>query len=324
MKSYWELEQVPADLPPTVVTIGNFDGVHRGHIAILDRTRELASTLQLDSLALIFDPHPTRVVRPDRAPALLTLPVERLWRFRQLGFHAGVVMKFTPEVAALSPKEFIQRVVVDRLHARAVVVGENFRFGCRQAGDFTRLRALGEELGFRAEAVPALEVSGEPISSTRIRVAVSSGDLGVARRLLGRPFSLQGPIVTGHGVGSRETVPTLNLKPEAEILPPTGVYVTMTCDPLRGQTWKSISNVGYRPTFDGENLSVETHVLDEWRGEQPERIGLAFYRRLREEKRFASADRLKHQIQSDIRSAERYLHRLSALKTSNPEATPRP
>jgi len=319
MKSYWGLDQVPADLTPSVVTIGNFDGVHRGHTAILQRALKRAETLGTEASALVFDPHPTRVVRPEQAPALLSLPAERLQRFEQLGLHTGIVMRFTPEVAALTPEQFVRQVVVDRLRASAVVVGENFRFGCRQAGDFTLLRALGAELGFEAEAVPAVQVGGQVVSSTRIREAVSAGDLRLARRLLGRPFSLQGPIVKGHGVGTRETVPTLNIKPDAEVLPPTGVYVTLTCDPATNRTWKSISNIGYRPTFGGGDLSVETHVLDEWEGARPESIHVTLYQRLRPEKRFDSADSLKQQIAFDILSARRYLERLSSLRALQTE-----
>ena len=313
MKSYWGLEQVPADLPPSVVTIGNFDGVHRGHAAILQRALKLAEDLGTEASALVFDPHPTKVVRPTQAPALLSLPAERLQRFEQLGLHTGVVMRFTPEVAALTPEQFVRQVIVERLRARAVVVGENFRFGCRQAGDFTRLQALGSELGFDAEAVPAVQIAGQVVSSTRIRQGVSAGDLRLARRLLGRPFSLQGPIVKGYGVGSRETVPTLNIKPDTEVLPPTGVYVTLTCDTKSNRTWKSISNIGYRPTFGGDDLSVETHVLDEWEGAQPETIQVTLLQRLRPEKKFDSADSLKKQIAFDIQSARRYLERLSSF-----------
>jgi riboflavin kinase/FMN adenylyltransferase len=314
MKAYWGLDQVPADLPPSVVTIGNFDGVHRGHAAILQHALELAETLGVETSALVFDPHPTKVVRPTQAPALLSLPAERLQRFEQLGLDTGVVMRFTPEVAALTPEQFVQQVVVERLRARAVVVGENFRFGCRQAGDFTRLQSLGADLGFEAQAVPAVEIGGRVVSSTRIREAVSAGDLRLARRLLGRPFSLQGPIVKGYGVGTRETVPTLNIKPDTEVLPPTGVYVTLTCDPESNRTWKSISNIGYRPTFGGDTLSVETHVLDEWAEVRPESIKVTLLQRLRPEKRFDSADKLKEQIAFDIASARRYLERLSNLK----------
>jgi riboflavin kinase/FMN adenylyltransferase len=297
-----------------VLTIGNFDGVHRGHQAILTRSVEKARTAGLEAVALIFDPHPTKVVRPGQSPPLLTSAAERLRRFKKLGVAAAVVMKFTPEVAAMSPAAFVAEVVVKRLRARSVIVGENFRFGCRQAGDFGALRSLGEESGFEPEAVPAFRVEGEPVSSTRVRSAAAAGDMRLARHLLGRPFSLRGRVVSGHGVGARETVPTLNLEPDSQVMPASGVYVTTTCDVDSGNRWNSVSNVGYRPTFDGQDLSVETHVLDTFDGERPATIRVSFLNRLRGEKRFASAGRLKEQIGIDIRSAQQYFRRLAPLR----------
>ena len=159
MREYWGLDHIPADWPSSVLTIGNFDGVHRGHQAILARSIETANATGSQAVALIFDPHPTKVVRPEKAPALLSLPEERLRRFKKLGVTAGVVMRFTPEIAAMGPREFIADVVVKRLRARAVVVGENFRFGCRQAGDFAALRSLGQEFDFVASRSPSLSKS---------------------------------------------------------------------------------------------------------------------------------------------------------------------
>ncbi|MDA1315325.1 MAG: bifunctional riboflavin kinase/FAD synthetase [Acidobacteria bacterium] len=314
MKQYWGLEQVPADSPWCVLTIGNFDGVHRGHQAILARGIEKAKASGLQAAALIFDPHPTKIVRPGQTPALLTQPAERLRRFKKLGLAVAVVMEFTAEVAAMSPSEFIAEVVVKRLRARAVIVGENFRFGCRQAGDFAALRSLGEQFGFEAEAVAAFEVDREPVSSTRVRSAATAGDMRLARHLLGRPFSLRGRVVAGHGVGARATVPTLNLEPDSEVMPASGVYITMTCDNDTGRSWNSVSNVGYRPTFDGDDLSIETHLLDEFSGEPPAAIRVSFLKRLRGEKRFPSADVLKRQILADIQSAQHYFRRLASLR----------
>ena len=323
MKEYWGLDQVPAAASGCVLTIGNFDGVHLGHQAILARCVEKARAGGLEAVALIFDPHPTKVVRPGQAPALLTQPAERLRRFKKLGIGAGVVMKFTPQVAAMSPEVFVAEVVVKRLRPRSVIVGESFRFGCRQAGDFATLRSLGEEFGFAVEAVRAFQVGGEPVSSTRVRSAAAAGDMRMARHLLGRPLSLRGRVVAGHGVGARETVPTLNLEPDSEVMPANGVYVTVTCDPDSGRTWNSVSNVGYRPTFDGDELSVETHLLDAFTGEDPGTISVSFLSRLRGEKRFPSADRLKEQIGIDIQSAQQYFRRSASLRdTTETEASP--
>jgi riboflavin kinase/FMN adenylyltransferase len=323
MKEYWGLDQVPPDSPRCVLTIGNFDGVHRGHQAILVRCGEKAGAAGLQAAALIFDPHPAKIVRPGQTPALLTPPAERLRQFEKLGITLAVVMKFTAEVAAMSPGEFVAEVVVKRLRASSVIVGENFRFGCRQAGDFESLRALGEQYGFEAEAVPAFQVGAEPVSSTRVRSAALAGDMRLARHLLGRPFSLRGQVIAGHGVGARATVPTLNLAPDSEVLPAGGVYITTTCDADTGRIWNSVSNVGYRPTFDGDDLSVETHLLDEFEGEPPAAIRVSFLKRLRSERRFPSPDGLKQQILADIQSAQRYFRRLAPLReTTETKAGP--
>ncbi len=310
IRSYRGLDEVPVDFPPCALTIGNFDGIHKGHQAILERTAERARALNLQSAAMIFEPHPMRIVRPANAPLLLSSPGERVGRFGERGIGAAVILAFNEQTALLTPEQFVREVLVERLHARAVIVGENFRFGHRQAGDFATLSDLGRQLGFDAEAVPPVVVGGEPASSTRVREAVSRGDLAEARRLLDRPFTLEGPVVSGHGVGSRQTVPTLNVAPESELLPKWGVYVTLTRDFGSGRQWKSITNIGKRPTFNGRDVSVETHLLDELTGDPPERIQLAFHLRLRDEQKFPSAEALKEQILSDVQEAQQFFQRI--------------
>ena len=309
-RSYRSLDQVPADFPPCVLTIGNFDGIHKGHQAILTRTIERARELDAQSAAMIFDPHPMRIVRPENAPLLLSSPSERVSRFGERGIDVAVVLPFNEQTASLAPDRFVREVLVERLHAEAVVVGENFRFGHRQAGDFATLRRLGREFGFEAEAVPPVLVGGEPASSTRVREAVSRGDLPEAQELLGRPFTLEGPIVAGHGVGSRQTVPTLNLAPESELFPQWGVYVTLTRDLRSNCQWNSITNIGKRPTFNGRDVSVETHLLEELTVDPPEHIQLAFHLRLRDEQKFRSAEALKEQILSDVEEAKQFFQRM--------------
>ena len=310
IESYRGLDGLPADSPPCAVTIGNFDGIHKGHQAILKRTVERARTLNLRSAAMIFDPHPMRIVRPENAPLLLSSPGERVSRFGERGIDEAVILPFTERTAALTPERFVREVLVERLHARAVVVGENFRFGHRQTGDFATLLDLGPRFGFEAEAVPPVMIRGEPASSTRVRDAASRGDLTEAEELLGRPFTLEGQIVRGYGVGSSQTVPTLNLAAESELLPRWGVYVTLTRDLHSGRQWKSITNIGKRPTFNGSDVSVETHVLDEWRGDAPARIRLAFHLRLRDEQKFPSAEHLKEQIRSDVEEAWQFFQQM--------------
>jgi riboflavin kinase/FMN adenylyltransferase len=306
LEARWNLQDSAAVLPPSAVTIGNFDGVHAGHRRILDVTRERARVLGCRSAVLLFDPHPMKIVAPERAPQLLTSLVERMRRFAELGMDAALVLSFTRDVATLSPEDFVARVLVAKLSARAVVVGENFRFGYRQRGDFSLLEALGKQHGFEAHAVGAVSIGGSPVSSTRVRDLLRQGRVDLCRRLLHRPVSLQGPIVSGHGVGARLTVPTLNLDPEAEILPAHGVYVTETRDPHSGRCWPSVTNIGSRPTFDGHGVHVETYLLSGLEGEGPKRIELFFYQRLREEKKFESPEHLRRQILADAGQAERF------------------
>lgn len=333
-KTLFDLAAVPKNWGPVCLTIGNFDGVHRGHQAILRRTAEraaglsagLSTGLSARAVALIFDPHPMCVVRPNGAPLLLSSIAERARRFRDHGIDATVVLRFTPETAAMSPEDFVQRVMLDALDVRCVVVGQNFRFGCRQSGDLETLTELGKRHGFAAETVPAVAVGGEPVSSTRVRNAVGRGDPRLARRLLGRVFTMEGPLVRGRGIGSRSTVPTLNLgigpgsgpgsgEPQ---LPATGVYVTRTCDPDSDQTWNSITNVGRRPTFDDGSPSVETHLIEPADPVSLQRIQISFLRRLRDERRFDSPAALREQILADIAQAERFFQRLRAVSSSAP------
>ena len=310
--TYWKLEDIPADFGPSVATIGNFDGVHLGHQKILTATRDKAKKNAWQSVAVTFQPHPTTIVAPERALALLTQPVQRVPLFEQQGIETALILPFTREMARLSPEEFVQRVLVDMLRAKAVVVGESFRFGRGQAGNTEVLRRLGEDLGFEVETVEAVVVAGSAVSSSRVRDLVRQGQVDQARGLLGRPFGFAGRIVRGRGVGSKKTVPTLNLVPDTDLTPADGVYVTSSCDPDSGRRWESVTNIGLRPTFDGTEHSIETFLLSEFDGQAPERLEVAFYDRLRDEKRFASVEELREQILADAARAERFFRRLEA------------
>ncbi len=312
-KAYWNLEDVPPRPAPAALAIGNFDGLHRGHLEILDRTKREARRIGGEAIVLTFDPHPTRVVAPARAPQLLMSAAERLRRFERIGLDAAVVLAFTPEVARLTPADFVRCVLVEKLAAGSVVVGKGFRFGHKQAGTLTELAELGEDLGFETVAVRPVMIGTRAVSSTWVRELVSAGKVEQTRRLLGRPFSLVGDVVPGHGIGSRRTVPTLNLAPEADVRPAQGVYVTLTRDRESGKQWPSVTNVGSRPTFNGTEQTVETYLLEPLEGRAPSRIEPAFLHRLRDEKRFASAEELREQILRDVESAERYFRLLRAV-----------
>ena len=314
MDRLWEgLDDLGRGFGPTSVTIGNFDGVHRGHCKILRTVAELARRDGLTSVALTFHPHPLAIVAPAKAPKSLTSIGQRSALIREQGIDKVVVMRFTPDLARLSPRGFVEKVLIGGLRARRVTVGANFRFGQGQSGTTETLRALGTEFGFAVGNAGIVSVGGVPVSSTRVRELVGRGQMSKARRLLGRLFCLSGPIVRGEGIGSKQTVPTLNIAPESEVLPADGVYVTLTR--LAGERrWReSITNVGMRPTFAGRNRTVETYVLDELEAEAPNALELGFVRKIRDERPFPSAESLRDQIGIDIEIAERFFRRLRSL-----------
>ncbi|MEZ5352563.1 MAG: bifunctional riboflavin kinase/FAD synthetase [Bryobacteraceae bacterium] len=291
---------------PSGVCIGNFDGVHLGHQALIGRLREECAVLGAKPSVLTFDPHPARVLAPERAPRLLSTVEQRLAWMSAAGVEQALVLPFTPEFAAMTPEEFVEGVLVRAAGARVVVVGANFRFGRKQSGDAARLAELGERHGFITRVVEGVYARGRLVSSTEIRKLVESGNVRMAGRLLGRCFAVEGVVVSGAGIGSRQTVPTLNLSTEAEVLPGAGVYVTRATDIGSGAQWASVTNAGVRPTFDGEQFVIETFVLDGLRGEAPRRLRVEFLFRLRDERRFADAASLKAQILRDVVRARRY------------------
>jgi riboflavin kinase/FMN adenylyltransferase len=311
MTIYRSLADVPADFGPSALTIGNFDGVHVGHRRILRKLRALALDRGWKASALTFDPHPTRVVAPERAPRLISTPTRRAELMGQEGIQQVLILPFTQELARLSPEEFVTNLVVQRLGACAVLVGDNFRFGYRQAGNIRVLAELGERLGFETVVVSAVTCRGRLVSSSAIRQLILAGRVSPAARLLERPYDLEGEVVSGRGVGSRQTVPTLNLATTSELIPARGVYVTRTHDLEGTRVWNSITNVGYRPTFgESEELSIETFLLDPISGETPRRIRVEFLWRVREERKFETPEALKGQILRDVRVAQNYFRRV--------------
>jgi len=300
---------------PCALTIGNFDGVHRAHRRLLRTTLEAAGDSGLRPAVLMFDPHPSCVVAPERAPRLLTSIEERCDLIRREGIENVLVQPFTTELARFTPEEFATQFLRDGLGAKCVIVGENFRFGCKQAGDTQMLRNLGAQLGFEVRLIEIVRWRGRRVSSGEVRKLVAMGEVGIAGRLLERPYAISGEIVTGHGIGSKQTVPTLNLRTEAQVIPARGVYITWTKDLDGTRLWNSITNIGYRPTF-GETcgtdntLSIETFLLDPFDGATPERIRLEFLRRVRDERKFESPEALKAQILRDVGRAKAYFRRV--------------
>lgn len=313
MRVFRSLDEVPADFGPSALTIGNFDGVHYGHRRILRRVKELAEAHGWKASVLTFHPHPTKVVAPQRSPLLMTTPERRIELMQEEGIEQVLILPFTRELAQLSPAGFVKELLVERLGARAVLVGDNFRFGHKQAGNVQVLRELGERYGFETEIVGAVSCRGRVVSSSGIRDLVREGSVSLAGRLLLQPYALEGDVVSGRGVGSKQTVPTLNLATAAEVIPARGVYITRTRDLDRARQWNSVTNIGYRPTFgESEELTIETFLLEPLTGETPRRIRVEFLRRIRNERRFNSPEELKSQIFRDVRAAQNYFRRAKA------------
>src|SRR5580658_5252302 len=310
MRVYRSLAQLPPDFGPSVVTIGNFDGVHLGHCEILRRVKALADARGWKASVLTFDPHPTKVVAPERTPKLMTTPEHRAGLMAAVGVEQVLILPFDRSVAQWTPEEFVRLLLVDRMGARAVLVGDNFRFGCRQAGDTATLAALGRELNFEVEIAPVVTCRRQVVSSSGIRNLLHAGRIGLANRFLGRPYTLEGDVVSGRGVGSKQTVPTLNLATTGEVIPARGVYVTRTRDLDSARAWTSVTNVGYRPTFgESDQLSIESFLLDALTGDTPRRIRVEFLARLRGERQFESPEALKAQIMRDVLAAQNYFRR---------------
>jgi riboflavin kinase/FMN adenylyltransferase len=304
----------PEDPPPRwhnpVLALGNFDGLHRGHAKIIDRVRRRAGERGGTPAAMTFDPHPPRIVRPDKAPPLLMTTEQRLEALGRAGMQGVAVVRFTHEMSQWDPEMFVRTVLVEWLHVAEVWVGANFLFGHDRAGTFTVLRALGSRYGFRAEKIDAVRYKDFVVSSTRIRRLLAEGRVDEAGALLGHHYFIDGTVVHGAGRGREIGFPTANLDTANELLPPAGVYATTAA--VNGIEHPSVTNIGMRPTFgDVDRIHVETHLLDASRDLYGARIRLSFVQRLRDERAFADVDALRAQIDADCRAARRLFGRIS-------------
>ncbi len=309
------LEEARGHFGPCALAIGNFDGVHIGHKALIQEAVRWAQRQGLNPGVLTFDPHPTAVVAPDRVPALICSLEERLRLIADAGVKRIFVLQFTPEVASLSAEEFVSEVLVDALETKAVFVGENFRFGYRQGGTPEVMKQLGASKGFETCFLKPVTFRGQVISSSAIRAELTRGRVVAAGHLLGRCYSIRGRVVRGRGIGSRKTVPTLNLRPEPELLVPRGIYVTETLElnetggRATGRAWQSVTSCGNNPTFGATELTVETYLLEGLSGASPSAISVQFRHFLRSEQTYADAEALKAQIFKDVaRSAAYWKH----------------
>jgi riboflavin kinase/FMN adenylyltransferase len=328
MQIFRSLAELPESFGDVVATIGNFDGVHRGHAWVFEQVLDRARTLGLPALAVTFEPHPVRILRPEAPHSLITPLEEKLDLLACSGFDAALVLPFTPEISHLTAEQFAREILRDRIHVREVHEGENFRFGYRATTDMQGLKALGRELGFDVTCYPPWRLRGAPVSSSRIRTLIAAGQVSAARALLGRAFSIRSTPAAGRGYGTRYTVPTINLAPYGELLPANGVYIT-TLTVGTGPTaecFEGVTNVGNRPTFGADSFTVESHLLN-FRPlalDETTPVELAFLHHLREERQWPTPEALRQQIGRDVAHAQRFFALSKALAANPREPAARP
>jgi len=299
---------------PTVVTLGVFDGLHLGHQLIMKTVVERARAIGAVPTVITFEPHPRAVLHPASAPPLLQTFDQKIEALSVLGIEQTIIIHFDQAFSQIRAEDFLRVTVVDRLHAKEVYLGRGFFFGHNREGNIDLLRRVSERLGFFADEVPEVRLRGKRIGSTRIRELLSAGRVNLARRMLGRPYGVEGPVVRGASRGQGIGFPTANIHPHNRVIPRGGVYVTAT---LIGGAWRrSVTNIGIRPTFDdGNEASVETHLMN-WSGDlYGDVVRVRFLYRLRDEKKFGSIDELKGQIKRDVGRAERYFERAGVKKS---------
>ncbi len=317
MHIYRHLDDLPPSPTPAVATIGNFDGVHRGHRWVIANVLDRARSRGLRSLVITFDPHPARAIRPDLSSPLLTPLDQKLDLLASTGVDDVVVLPFNGDLAKMSARQFTVEILRNKLNVVELHEGENFRFGHQAEADVATLTALGAEFGFSVSSYPPRSFHGCTVSSSRIRSLVANGDVSAARRLLHRPFSIRSTPASGRGYGTRYTVPTINLAPYNELLPAHGVYITHL--KVGGGTayeiFEAVTNVGNRPTFGADSFTVESYLLNFHPVDLSETtpLELCFLHRLREEKRWPSPEALREQIGRDVKAAQRYFSLLRQL-----------
>jgi riboflavin kinase / FMN adenylyltransferase len=310
MQIFHKVDAVPAAFGPSLVSVGNFDGVHRAHAHVLGEIVRRGRASAAQAVAVTFEPHPARILRPDAALKLLTPLPEKLRLLEVTGIDAVLILPFGRDLSLMTPRQFAERILKKKLHAREVHEGYNFRFGHKAAGDVNLLSQLGQEMGFEVKVYPEQNLRGEPVSSSHIRKLIREGRVSRARHLLARPFGILGTPGRGRGLGSKYTVPTINLARYEELVPKDGVYISWTR--VGSERFDSVTNVGNRPTFGTESFAIETHLLNFHPIElTPEsEVEICFLDRVRDEIKFPSVETLREQIAHDVKKARRYFHLL--------------
>jgi riboflavin kinase/FMN adenylyltransferase len=308
MQVFHKLEDVPATFGPTIISVGNYDGVHRAHQAVLKDIAARARQQHAKSVAVTFDPHPVRILRPDSGLKLLTPTAEKLRLLKNTGIDAVLLLPFGRDLSLLSPREFAEGILKKKLNACEVHEGYNFHFGHKAAGNVNTLAEFGREMGFAVKIFDRMMIRGESVSSSQVRKLLTSGRVSRARHLLGRPFAILSTPGRGRGYGSKYTVPTINLSRYDELVPEDGVYITRTR--VAEECFDSVTNIGNRPTFGADSFAIETHLLNFHPIElKPEtEVEIFFLQRVRDEIKFPSVEALREQISKDVRKARRYFH----------------
>ncbi len=302
-----DFTQIREPLKNPVLTIGNFDGVHKGHSALFDRVKAIAKKIDGTSVVMTFNPHPIKVMKPGNGPPLITPFRQKMSLIADAGIDVIIAIPFNPEFARISAKDFIREILVNRIGVKEIVVGYDYSFGKGRSGNIKLLRAMGKELGYKVHVVEPVHLNDTLVSSTSVRNLVKEGNLKEAKRLLGRDYRISGTVKKGMGRGgSALGFPTANLLPEDELIPKKGVYAVLVY--IERKKYQGVCNIGNNPTFGGVSLSIETHILDYSGDLLGREITIVFIHRLREEKTFSGIKELTDQITEDIKKARKLLN----------------
>jgi riboflavin kinase / FMN adenylyltransferase len=323
MKIFRSLEEVPTNFGPTIVSVGNFDGVHCGHQHVLREVVQRADESGSKAIAVTFEPHPFRILRPDVMPRLITPLKQKEALLAEAGLDALLEIPFTRDFSMTTAEDFARNILAGKLHAKEVHEGDNFHFGHKAQGTTASLKELGRQFGFNVRTYPVMMARGLQVSSSQVRALLAAGKVSMARRLLGRVFSITGAPGRGRGYGHKYTVPTINLSRYDDLVPGDGVYFTRTR--VDNETFNSVTNVGLRPTFGDESFAIETHLLDFHPLDvtaQTE-VEISFLKWRRPEIKFPSIEALKEQIGKDVKRAERYFELIAKVVGVNPKSLSR-
>lgn len=312
MQVFHKLTDIPADFGPTLVSVGNFDGVHRAHLRVIREIVQRARSGGAKSMVLTFEPHPLRILRPDANLRLISPTPEKIRLLAETELDAALIVPFTRDLSLMPPRTFAHDILKQALHAKEVHEGYNFHFGYQASGDVDTLVDFGREMGFAVQTYSEMRLRGERVSSSHIRKLIAEGKVSRARHLLGRPFRILSTAHRGRGYGSRYTVPTINLSPYNELVPAYGVYITRTR--VGQECFNSVTNVGNRPTFGADSFAIETHLLDFHPLEitADTEVEIHFLNRVRPEMKFPTVEALREQIGKDVAKTQRYFRLLQS------------